>query len=103
MWQLIFAVCVGTLVEHAIEAVIAFCRTRLKQRTKVVQLEPIKFADLDSPDLSVRRKANQIVACNESKLYGQVTRATAAVLRNLDAEQARELNAGNADSLPARS
>jgi hypothetical protein len=70
---------------------------------KAVRLEPINFDDLASPDLSARRKANQTVARNESKLYGQVTLATEAVLRSLDAELECEPNVGSPDNLPARS
>jgi hypothetical protein len=70
---------------------------------KAVRLEPINFDDLASPDLSVRRKTNQVVARNENILYGQVTQATEAVLRSLDAELEFEPNVCKSDNLPARS
>jgi hypothetical protein len=67
----------------------------IARQNPVVELESINFDDLESPDLSVRRKANQAVARNESILYGRVTQATEAVLRNLDDEPEWEPASGS--------
>jgi hypothetical protein len=32
MWQLVGAVVLGTLIEHLVEAVIAWCRTQFKRK-----------------------------------------------------------------------
>ena len=67
---------------------------------QTVVLEPINFEDLKSPDPQVRRRATRIVADNERRLYGRVTRATAEALRCLDVEQAQEPNADSAGNSP---
>ena len=67
-------------------------------QSPVVELESINFDDLDSPDLSIRRKTNQAVARNESILFGRVTQATEAVLRNLDDELEWEPASGSPDN-----
>jgi hypothetical protein len=112
MWQLgqlVFAVVLGTLIEHVVEELIAWCRALWKKKfggicvMESIRLEPINFADLESPDLSVRLKANQTIADNERRVYARITQATEAVLRSLGVEAEYRPSVGNSDSSPARS
>jgi hypothetical protein len=85
MWSLVFAVVLGTLIEKAVEELIAWCRRRLKKKIEGVSIE-----DFRSPDVRVRRRAFRKLADNDRNLYGEISPQLEGVLQRLEENQPQQ-------------